>query len=726
MNTTLKIIRHTVDHLLYTKHSRLLYWFFQQLTEYSTHDFDSDSLAFWGFLHHPKAMIWPLPNVEQAEALGALLIENAEAEGSLFGTLLLAMDFHPMLEETDKRNLDVALAVQHLQGMEQQGHPFAALVLGLWEEYQGRDGKNYFDKAARMGGALFQRARFAVVNGLDIDPKDLEEGIGYERITHQGWIELEKQAKAGIGFYAYVLGKRCELAGNYKKALAWYEEGAKASHPLALRALGDFYYINYHVDEVVPNDYERGLVYYERAAELGDRYSAIQAAYGNVSRFGDIEQDWGRAMYWIREMWNRDDNGDALPYLGYALTHGRGVEKDVETGYELLLEAEAEEARRAASGDFQYPPRIRALWRNALGYLHESKEVKRRNFKKAYGYYEESAKIYEDIRARWPGLDMSDDEGKERLTQLVKDTAGKVTYKKGIKVTQSKGNSASCGKPRDWIVQVAERGWGDDYRPSYATSIWDAEAMKREVLAIGRLVFTAVNGSLGCGGDEFDLISEVQMVKGDDGRYTVKLITVDDFNVEEEDLVGLDMVEIMGLMESTSASEFRIKTATMDEETLLSWVDLLFTNYHDCMGTQFGWEVSREPKGDMTLWESANPLWIVKFKGYYEGIFSEELGRLLVDEYLSRLGRGMREPLLIMSPTEEKPSIRIEDLSDEGQSPNYHLLLAYVTKQGILDYEAMSPHIDLVKAEALSIMQGEPAGKYLEIHERLEETPPLH
>lgn len=723
MNTELKVTRHLIDHLLYSKNYRLQYWFFNQLGEVSMESFDADGLAFWGFIHHPVSPIWHIPNAETDVFLASMLIEAAAKEGSHYGILLQALGFDMMYPQDELHRIDVSEALPYVQAKGSEGNPFALTLQGLWEQRQGGTGEESFVKAAYYGGPMFQRGAFIVANGADLDMKELEEGNNLDKITSLGWAEIESKAKDGIGLYAYLMGKRHELAGEYKEAVTWYELGAKGAYPLALRALGDFYYINYYVEGAVPNDHEKGLRYYERAAELGDRYSCAQAAYGYVARFGDIPQDWGRAIYWIKELGPMDENGDGLPYIGYALAHGKGVERDEEEAYDWLMEAKAEENRRAKAGDFQYPPRIRALWRNGLGYLNELGVVKRRSLKQAYNYYEESAKIYEDIRERWPGLDMSDDEGKERLSQFVVGKSGRLGYPKGVKVTTSVGNGGERTRSDKTVVLVSEKGWGDDaYAPMHGTSNWGPEEMKTELKDTGRLVMRCIGGDFFFGEDPsmFALVQEVEIARQDDGSYGVKLRTA------EEELDVNEGMDFLDLMDFSFPVLMGTRTTTMSYDTVCDWIDIYFQDVSACGHSAYGWKSDFESPDSMPIFSKSNPLWIIKFKDYYEGVFAEDLGRLLVDEYLNRLGNGEEEPLLIMSPTEEKPSIRIEDLSGEGQSPNYHLLLAYVTKQGILDYEAMSPHIDLVKAEALSIMQGEPAGKYLEIHERLEETPPLH
>ena len=120
----------------------------------------------------------------------------------------------------------------------------------------------------------------------------------------------------------YTLGDEEGLPADYKEALIWFKKAAEMGNTDAMINIGDMYKEGYGV----PEDYSEAMRWYKKAAELGD--TDAMSTVGDMYKDGKgAERDLSEAMRWFKKA---ADKGEvtAMNSIGYMYKYGNGVPLD--------------------------------------------------------------------------------------------------------------------------------------------------------------------------------------------------------------------------------------------------------------------------------------------------------------------------------------------------------------------------------------------------------------
>jgi hypothetical protein len=138
---------------------------------------------------------------------------------------------------------------------------------------------------------------------------------------------LLKKAQAGDADAEYRVGKEYAkgevVPQDYSKALMWYERAAQQGNAAAQANLGILYYDS----QGVPQDYEQAAMWSRKAAEQGDAEAKVTLGLLCARGQGGLPADSVQADAWFREA---AEQGDAIAQfnLGISYRDGIGVPKD--------------------------------------------------------------------------------------------------------------------------------------------------------------------------------------------------------------------------------------------------------------------------------------------------------------------------------------------------------------------------------------------------------------
>lgn len=113
--------------------------------------------------------------------------------------------------------------------------------------------------------------------------------------------KIIKSAKEGDVKAQYILGNMYHEEGggvpqDYQKALKWYKKAAEQGHTSAQIKLGDIYYKGQGVSQ----DYKKGLKWYKKAAQQGNASAQYNLALKYETGEG-VTQHYKKALKWYKK-----------------------------------------------------------------------------------------------------------------------------------------------------------------------------------------------------------------------------------------------------------------------------------------------------------------------------------------------------------------------------------------------------------------------------------------
>ncbi|MFY7698442.1 MAG: tetratricopeptide repeat protein [Legionella sp.] len=219
---------------------------------------------------------------------GILLADHYLSEDSDDKNMQQAFAIYQQLADTGNQQAQLKLGFMYEQGLgtqanaaiaqkwyslaAEQGSPIAQFLLGHLNQLGWINNQPDYAAAKKWyASAQGKYAPAAVALGFIYDTVD--ENYQHAAITY------EKAAQAGDATAQFNLGLIYEkgkgIAVDYDKAKALYELAAAHGHPQAMVQLAGLY-LNIDSKEFAPNQLQRALAWYKKAADLGDRDALYQ------------------------------------------------------------------------------------------------------------------------------------------------------------------------------------------------------------------------------------------------------------------------------------------------------------------------------------------------------------------------------------------------------------------------------------------------------------------
>ena len=367
--------------------------------------------------------------------------------------------------------------------MANEGEPsgFARFLKGLFVQADQRRLANKVNAIAQ------QWLRKSAEAGLVIAYRNL-------RITYveQGNKKMEEQvifeaAKAGLPLMMYLAGDICKSRGEHERALEYFERGAAMNNGMCLREAAEYYAKPRESNKRIPQDIQKALRYYERAAISPDyldfddhAYVTMQAIIIRTLNIDGQSQDWSRiahllqqpAIYTLDAIW---------PYLAYVFTFKKGNSPAIRTAIECVNQASKCHDRY---GSYEYADH---LWQLAAGYCYEIGAItKEPDLDQAVTFYEHARESIRRLNTRndnWLGAGeplVIPDEASERL-EAFELVNGHYQYKEGIKESSTTCNPMPPTWPQNSvdvleIFEDSTTGWRTNkYDWAFIQREWDTQ-----------------------------------------------------------------------------------------------------------------------------------------------------------------------------------------------------------------------------------------------------------
>ena len=314
------------------------------------------------------------------------------------------------------------------------------------------------------------------------------------RITYveQGNKKMEEQvifeaAKAGLPLMMYLAGDICKSRGEHERALQYFERGAAMNNGMCLREAAEYYAKPRESNKRIPQDIQKALRYYERAAISPDyldfddhAYVTMQAIIIRTLNIDGQSQDWSRiahllqqpAIYTLDAIW---------PYLAYVFTFKKGNTPAIRTAIECVNQASKCHDRY---GSYDYADH---LWQLAAGYCYEIGAITNEpDLDQAVAFYEHARESIRRINTRndnWLSTGeplVIPDEASERL-EAFELVNGHYQYKEGIKESSTTCNPMPPAWPQNSvdvleIFEDSTTGWRTNkYDWAFIQREWDTQ-----------------------------------------------------------------------------------------------------------------------------------------------------------------------------------------------------------------------------------------------------------
>ena len=314
------------------------------------------------------------------------------------------------------------------------------------------------------------------------------------RITYveQGNKKMEEQvifegAKAGLPLMMYLAGDICKSRGEHERALEYFERGAAMNNGMCLREAAEYYAKPRESNKRIPQDIQKALRYYERAAISPDyldfddhAYVTMQAIIIRTLNIDGQSQDWSRiahllqqpAIYTLDAIW---------PYLAYVFTFKKGNTPAMRNAIECVNQASKCHDRY---GSYEYADH---LWQLAAGYCYEIGAItKEPDLDQAVTFYEHARESIRRINTRndnWLSTGeplVIPDEASERL-EAFELVDGHYQYKEGIKQSSTTCNPMPPAWPQNSvdvleIFEDSTTGWRTNkYDWAFIQHEWDTQ-----------------------------------------------------------------------------------------------------------------------------------------------------------------------------------------------------------------------------------------------------------
>lgn len=294
-------------------------------------------------------------------------------------------------------------------------------------------------------------------------------------------------AKAGLPLMMYLAGDICKARGEHEGALEYFERGAAMNNGMCLREAAEYYAKPHLSNKRIPQDIQKALRYYERAAISPDyldfddhAYVTLQAIIIRTLNIDGQSQDWSRiahllqqpAIYTLDAIW---------PYLAYVFTFKKGNSPAIRTAIECVNQASKCHDRY---GSYDYADH---LWQLAAGYCYETGAItKEPDLDQAVAFYEHARESIRRINTRndnWLGNGeplVIPDEASERL-EAFELVNGHYQYKEGVKESSTTCNPMPPAWPQNSvdvleIFEDSTTGWRTNkYDWAFIQREWDTQ-----------------------------------------------------------------------------------------------------------------------------------------------------------------------------------------------------------------------------------------------------------
>lgn len=290
-------------------------------------------------------------------------------------------------------------------------------------------------------------------------------------------------AKAGLPLMMYLAGDICKSRGEHERALEYFERGVTMNNGMCLREAAEYYAKPCESNKRIPQNIQKALKYYERAAISPDyldfndhAYVTMQAIILRTLNIDGQSQDWSRiahllqqpAIYTLDTIW---------PYLAYVFTFKKGNTHAIRTAIECVNKASKCYDRY---GSYDYADH---LWQLAAGYCYEiGAFTKEPDLDQAVTFYEHACESINRLNTRndnWFGTGeplVIPDEASERL-EAFELVNGHYQYKEGIQQSSTTCNPMPPAWPQN-SVDVLEIF--EDSTTGWRTNRYDWDFIERE------------------------------------------------------------------------------------------------------------------------------------------------------------------------------------------------------------------------------------------------------
>lgn len=294
-------------------------------------------------------------------------------------------------------------------------------------------------------------------------------------------------AQAGLPLMMYLAGDICKSRGEHELALEYFERGAAMNNGMCLREVAEYYAKPRESNKRIPQDIQKALRYYERAAISPDyldfddhAYVTMQAIIIRTLNIDGQSQDWSRiahllqqpAIYTLDAIW---------PYLAYVFTFKKGNTHATRTAIECVNQASKCHDRY---GSYDYADH---LWQLAAGYCYEiGAMTKEPDLDQAVTFYEHARESINRLNTRndnWFGTGEPlaiPDEASERL-EAFELVDGHYQYKEGIQQSSTTCNPMPPAWPQNSvdvleIFEDSTTGWRTNkYDWNFIEREWDTQ-----------------------------------------------------------------------------------------------------------------------------------------------------------------------------------------------------------------------------------------------------------
>ena len=290
-------------------------------------------------------------------------------------------------------------------------------------------------------------------------------------------------AAAGLPLMMYLAGDICKSRGEHERALEYFERGVTMNNGMCLREAADYYAKPCKSNKRIPQNIQKALKYYERAAISPDyldfndhAYVTMQAIILRTLNIDGQSQDWSRiahllqqpAIYTLDTIW---------PYLAYVFTFRKGNTPAIRTAIECVNKTSKCYDRY---GSYDYADH---LWQLAAGYCYEiGAMTKEPDLDQAVTFYEHARESIKRLNTRndnWFGTGEPlaiPDEASERL-EAFELVNGHYQYKEGIQQSSTTCNPMPPAWPQN-SVDVLEIF--EDSTTGWRTNKYDWPFIERE------------------------------------------------------------------------------------------------------------------------------------------------------------------------------------------------------------------------------------------------------
>ena len=453
------------------------------------------------------------------------------------------------------------------QKVANEGEPstFVRFLKGLFAQ---ADQRRFANKVTAIAQQWLRKSAEA---GLVIAYRNL-------RITYieQNNSAMEEQvifegAAAGLPLMMYLAGDICKSRGEHERALEYFERGAAMNNGMCLREAAEYYAKPCESNKRIPQNIQKALKYYERAAISPDyldfndhAYVTMQAIILRTLNIDGQSQDWSRiahllqqpAIYTLDAIW---------PYLAYVFTFKKGNSPAVRTAIECVNQAGKCFDRY---GSYDYADH---LWQLAAGYCYEIGAItKEPDLDQAVTFYEHARESINRLNTRndnWLGTGEPlaiPDEASERL-EAFELVDGHYQYKEGI--TQS---STTCNPmPPAWpqnsvdVLEIFE-----DSTTGWRTNKYDWPFIEREWDTQKYLSFIIYDNRQSIENVIYDVYSIVMFHNEDKNTCNIYLYGYSEDPAECDETLEPTIYEIRDFKEMSISEGLRLIKEFYDHATL--------------------------------------------------------------------------------------------------------------------------------------------------------------